>query len=297
MDLETSIYQNIIEPAVADDVIPLCELAKNFEEAGEFSQAAETLSPFWSGVSSRPITKGLEEKPQAELLLRSGTLTGWLGSARQVPGAQEVAKDLISESAALFERLGFPEKVAEAQVDLSVCYWREGALDEARVTLRLVLDNFQESGSEQRLRALLNRALVEWTATRDQDALQICTDAAPLFNLSSNDALKGKFHNTFGGVLKNLGIAKNREDYIDRALVEFAAASYHFEQAGHNRFLARVENNVGFLFATIGRFTEAHEHLTKARTLHVSVGDHGGAAGAEDTRAQAFLLEGKYEDA
>lgn len=297
MDLETSIYQNIIDPVAADDVIPLCELAKNFEEAGEFNQAAETLSPLWSGISNRPITKGLEEKAQAELLLRSGTLTGWLGSARQVPGAQEVAKDLISESAALFERLALSEKVAEAQVDLSVCYWREGALDEARVTLRLVLDNFQESGSEQRLRALLNSALVEWTATRDQDALQICTDAAPLFNLSSNDALKGKFHNTFGGVLKNLGIAKNREDYIDRALVEFAAASFHFEQAGHNRFLARVENNVGFLFATIGRFAEAHEHLTRAKTLHISVGDHGGAAGAEDTRAQAFLLEGKYEEA
>jgi len=297
MDLPTSIYQNIIDPAVLDDVLPLCELAKNFEEAGEFKQAAETLSPFWSGIPNRPITKGLEERAQAELLLRSGTLTGWLGSARQVPGDQEIAKDLISESAALFEKLTLPEKIAEARVDLAVCYWREGALDEARVTLRLVLDNFQQSGSDQRLRALLNSALVEWSATRDQDALQICTDAVPLFNLSTNDALKGKFHNTFGGVLKNLGIAKNREDYIDRALVEFAAASYHFEQAGHNRFLARVENNVGFLFATIGRFAEAHQHLARARTLHLGVGDHGGAAGAEDTRAQAFLLEGKYEEA
>jgi tetratricopeptide (TPR) repeat protein len=297
MDLQTSINQNVVDPRVADDVLPLCELAKNFEEAGEFNKAAATLSPFWSGISNLPITKGLEERAQAELLLRTGTLTGWLGSARQISGAQEVAKDLISESAALFERLAIPEKIAEAQVDLAICYWREGAFDEARVTLRLVLDKFQDSGSEQRLRALLNSALVEWSATRDQDALEICTDAAPLFNVSSNDALKGKFHNTFGGVLKNLGIAKNREDYIDRALVEFAAASYHFEQAGHNRFLARVENNVGFLFATIGRFAEAHEHLTRARTLHVSVGDHGGAAGAEDTRAQAFLLERKYVEA
>src|SRR5215467_8070519 len=297
MDLQTSIYETPIDAAVADDVIPLCELAKSFEEAGEFNQAAETLRPFWSGISTRPITAGLEEKAQAELLLRSGTLTGWLGSAKQVPGAQERAKDLISESAAVFEKLALTEKVAEARVDLSICYWREGALDEARVTLRLVLDNFQESGSEQRLRALLNSALVEWTATRDQDALQICIEAAPLFELSSNDALKGKFHNTFGGVLKNLGIARNREDYIDRSLVEFAAASFHFEQAGHNRFLARVENNVGFLFATIGRFYDAHEHLTRARALHISVGDHGGAAGAEDTRAQAFLLEGKYEEA
>src|ERR1043166_5628382 len=297
MDLQTSIYEKTINPAVAEDVIPLCELAKNFEEAGEFNQAAEILRPFWSGISNRPVTKSLEEKAQAELLLRTGTLTGWLGSAKQVPGAQEKAKDLISESAALFERLVLPEKVAEARVDLSICYWREGALDEARVTLRLVLDDLKESGSDQRLRALLNSALVEWTATRDQDALQICTDAAPLFQASSNNALKGKFHNTFGGVLKNLGIARNREDYIDRALVEFAAASYHFEQAGHYRFLGRVENNVGYLFATIARFEEAHEHLTRARVLLNSVGDHGGAAGAEDTRAQAFLLEGKYGEA
>src|SRR5215510_7073259 len=297
MDLQTSIYDKTIIAAVADDVIPLCELAKNFEEAGEFNQAAETLRPFWSGISNRPITKGLEERAQAELLLRSGTLTGWLGSANQVPGAQEKAKDLISESAALFEKLALPEKVAEARVDLSICYWREGALDEARVTLRLVLDSLQESGSEQRLRALLNSAMVERAATRYQDALQICTGAAPLFQTSSNDALKGKFHNTFGSVLKNLSIAKNREDYIDRALVEFAAASYHFEQAGHHRFLGRVENNVGYLFATIGRFDDAHEHLTRARALLNGVGDHGGAAGAEDTRAQAFLLEGKYDEA
>lgn len=297
MDLQTSIYDDTIGPVVVDDVLPLCELAKNLEEAGEFDQAAETLSPFWTGLLNRPNTSGLTEDALAELLLRTGTLTGWLGSARQVPGAQEVAKDLISESAGRFESLGLTEKVAEARVDLAVCYWREGGLDEARVTLRLVLDNLQEAHSDQRLRAIINSALIEWTATRDHDALRICVDSVPLFELSSNEALKGKFHNTYAGVLKNLGTAKNREDYIDRALVEFTAASYHFEQAGHTRFLARVENNVGSLFATIGRFNEAHQHLARARALHVSVGDHGGAAGAEDTRAQAFLLEGKYEEA
>ena len=297
MDLQTSIYENMIDPAVADDVIPLCALAKNLEEAGEFDRATETLRPFWLGLSHRPNTKGLLEEAQAELLLRSGTLTGWLGSAKQVSGAQEVAKDLISESAALFERLGLSEKVAEAQVDLAICYWREGGLDEARVTLRLVLDSLGSSYSEQRLRALLNSAVVEWTGTRDQDALRICTKAAPLFDLSSNEALKGKFHNTYAAVLKSLGTSKNRDDYIDRALVEYTAASYHFEQAGHKRFQARVENNVGFLFATIRRFEEAHHHLTRARRLHLSVGDHGGAAGVEDTQAQAFLLEGRNEDA
>lgn len=297
MDLQASVFSSVIDPVVSDDAIPLCEIAKNLEEGGEFERAAETLSCFWTGLLNRPDTKSLNEEGKAELLLRTGTLTGWLGSARQVSGAQEAAKDLISESAEIYEHLGKAEKVAEARVDLAVCYWREGGLDEARVTLRLVLDGLGESGSEQRLRALLNSALVEWSATRDRDALRICIEAAPFFDLSSNDALKGKFHNTYAAVLRSMGTAEKRENYIDRALVEYAAASYHFEQAGHKRFQARVENNVGFLFATIGRFVEAQEHLTHSRVLSLSVGDLGGAAGAEDSRAQAFLLEGKYEQA
>ena len=297
MHLQVSTFNSVIGPMVSGDLIPLCEFAKNLEEAGEFERAAETLSGFWAGLFIRPETKGLHLEAKAELLLRTGTLTGWLGSAKQVSGAQEAAKDLISESAAIFERLNITEKVAEARVDLAICYLREGGLDEARVTLRLVLDSLGESRSEQRLRALLNSAIIEREATRDQEALRICSDAVPLFEVSSNNALKGKFHNTYAAVLKSLGTSNSREDYIDRALVEYTAASYHLEQAGHRQFKAGVENNVGFLFATIGRFDEAHEHLTRAHGLLVSVGDHGGAACAQDTRAQAFLLEGKYKEA
>jgi len=297
MHLQVSAFDSVIDSVVADDVIVLCEFAKNLEESGDFERAADTLSGFWSGLFNRPETKGLNEEGKAELLLRAGTLTGWLGSSKQVSGAQEAAKDLISESATIFERLDMTEKVAEARIDLAICYLREGGLDEARVTLRLVLDSLKESGSEQRLRALLNSAIIEREATRDQEALRICSDAVPLFEISSNDALKGKFHNTYAAVLKSVGSSKSREDYIDRALIEYTAASYHLEQAGHRRFQARVENNVGFLFATIGRFNEAHEHLTRAHKLLVSVGDHSGAAGVEDTRAQAFLLDGKYKEA
>lgn len=297
MDLQTSVFEHQADIAIIDNVLPLCELAKGLEEAGEFERAAETLEPFWKGPPHRPDTYGLTDEAKAELLLRTGTLTGWLGSAKQMPGAQEIAKDLISESATLFEMLGMVEKVAEARVDLSTCYWREGAFDEARVTLRLVLHSLGLSRSEQKLRALSNTAMIERAATRDRDALRIYMEAAPLFEVSTSHALKGKFHNSYAVLLRSLGTSENREDYIDQALLEYAAASYHFEQAGHRRFQARVENNVGFLFATLGRFGEAQEHLARARLLHLSVGDHGGAAGAEDTRAQAYLLEGKYGQA
>ncbi len=297
MDLQTSVIDRQADFSVIENVIPLCELAKGLEEAGEFESAAETLQPFWHGLPHRPQTEGLDDQAKAELLLRTGTLTGWLGSAKQVPGAQELAKDLISESADIFETLGMTEKVAEARVDLSTCYWREGALDEARVTLRLVLENLKDNRSEQKLRALSNSAMIERAATRDRDALRIYMEAAPLFEVSTSHALKGKFHNAYAMLLRSLGSSENREDFLDKALLEYAAASFHFEQAGHRRFQARVENNVGFLFATIGKFSDAQEHLARARSLHLSVGDHGGAAGAEDTRAQAFLLEGKYDQA
>jgi tetratricopeptide (TPR) repeat protein len=118
-----------------------------------------------------------------------------------------------------------------------------------------------------------------------------------LFELSPNHALKGKFHNSHAILLRIVGLSENKIDFIDKALVEFAAASFHFEQAGHKRFQARVENNVGYLFATIGRFPDAHDHLRRALSLMRSLKDQGGTAMVEDARAQAFLMEGKNADA
>ena len=297
MELHTAVFKDPTENSVADDIIPLCELAKNLEEAGEFESACEMLRPFWQGLLHHPDTTGLADEAKAELLLRAGSLTGFLGSAKQVAGAQEAAKDLITEGAAVFEALGKSEKIAEARVDLAICYWREGALDEARVTLRLVLESLGDIQSEQKLRALLNSAIVEKAATRDREALRIYREAAPHFDFSTNHALKGKFHNAHGTLLKSLGLSESREEYIDTALVEFTAASFHFEQAGYHRFQASVENNVGFLFASIGRFGEAREHVHSARNLFLRLADRGSAAYADDTLAQVYLLEGRSEDA
>src|ERR1051325_2453963 len=297
MELHTAIFRNLTELPVTDNILPLCELAKNLAEAGEFENACEVLQPFWKGVLHRPETTGLTEGAKAELLLRAGALTGWLGSAKQITGAQEAAKDLISESASIFETLRNTEKIAEARVDLAICYWREGALDEARVTLRLVLESLGAVRSEQKLRALLNSAIVEKVATRDHDALSIYREAAPQFVDCPNLALKGKFHNAYANLLRSLGASEKREDYIDAALVEYAAASIHFEQVGFHSLQAIVENNVAFLFATIGKFPEAREHAISARRLFVQLKDHGGSAYTDDTLAQIFLMEGNSEDA
>jgi len=297
MDLQTSKAEYVATKVLeASEAERRFERIEELEERGKYEAALDAFGDLWEGVGHRPKTDGLSEPNRAELLLRAGIVTGWLGSARQVEGSQELAKDLITESARIFEDLGLPDKSAEAQLELAVCYWREGALDEARVTLKQVLSQVSQE-SELRLRALVSASLVEREATRYREALRIDTEAAPLFEKSTNHLLRGKFHNGFANALKNLGLAEGRGDYIDRAFIEFAAASYHLEEAGNWRLLAALENNLGFLFLTAGKLIEAHQHLNRARGLFVKLREKGSIAQVDDTRARVFLAEGLNQKA
>jgi CheY-like chemotaxis protein len=274
-----------------------CQLAKQLEETGNYEAAREAMGDLWQGVGHRPALEGLNQASAAEVLLRVGVLTGWLGCVKQVEGAQEDAKNLINESIRSFEELGDIEKVAEGQTELGYCYWRVGAFDDARVVLKEALTRLTGSNSEVRAVTLLRTALVEKVANQLNDALRLHMEAAPLFEASQNHTLKGRFYNEYGTVLKNLGKAERRADYIDRALIAYAAASYHFEQAGHTRYQAYVENNLGFLFGNVHKFAEAHEHLDRAQALFTSLKDKAHIAQVDDTRAKVLLEENRSTQA
>lgn len=292
-----SVEQDARRTTRSEDVRELCSRAKQLEEAGKFEEARLALGEYWQRVGDPPKLEGLSDPLRAELLLRVGTLSGWIGSAGQIPGAQEIAKDLISEGAAIFERLGLTEKVAEARIDLGICYWREGALEEATITFDAGLQTLGDLESEQRLRALLNKAIVEQVSFRPKEALRLLSEAEPLFVKSNNLALRGKFHNEYATVLKNVGLNERREDYIDRALMQYTAASLDLEEVGHERVRALVENNLGFLFYQLGRFQDAHEHLDRAFSAATRLNDKGLRAQVEDTRARTFIAQGNLEEA
>lgn len=300
MKLANQLLHRIADPSLTPSTRALlrCQLAKQLEEVGNYEAAREAMGEMWQGIGHRPLLDDLDKASAAEVLLRVGVLTGWVGCIKQIEGAQETAKNLISESISIFKDLENAEKIAEAQTEIAYCYWRQGAFDEARVMLREALDRLPAAtNSEIKIIALLRLAIVEKTANRYNDALRIHTEAAPLFDTCSNHALKGKFHNSFANVLKNLGKAERRDDYIDRALIEYAAASFHFEQAGHARYQAYVENNLGFLFGTIRKFAEAHEHLDRAQALFTSLKDKAHIAQVDDTRARVLLAEGRISEA
>src|SRR5713226_349623 len=102
-----------------------CRLARQYEQGGEYEIASEAMAELWRGVGARPTLEGLDEETKALVLLRVGALTGWIGSARQIEGSQEMAKDLISESLRIFQELNKRDRVGEGRSDLALCYWRE----------------------------------------------------------------------------------------------------------------------------------------------------------------------------
>ncbi|HMG73055.1 MAG TPA: response regulator [Pyrinomonadaceae bacterium] len=274
-----------------------CGLAKQFEKAGEYEAASEALSEFWPQRHGSPIIDRLDATTGAGVLLRVGALAGWLGTTHQSESSQETAKNLITRSLEIFEELGQSEGVAEAHADLAICYWREGAFDEARINLASALSRLRSENIDLKACVLIRSGLVERTAGRLNAALRYYEQAAPLVEHSADLALKGTFHNGFAVLLRSLAVAENREDYLDRALIEFAAASYHFEEAGHERYCARVENNLGELFSTIGKFDAAHAHLNRARNLFLELHDGGSVAQVDETRARTFLAERRVQEA
>ncbi|HYX29342.1 MAG TPA: tetratricopeptide repeat protein [Pyrinomonadaceae bacterium] len=279
-----------------DRALHSCHLAKELEKAGEYEAACEALSEFWFDRAASPKVEGLDRQATADVFLRTGALIGWLGGAKQSQ-RQESAKDLITRSIELFTELGESERIAEAQSELALCYWREGALDEARVTLTEARRKITDNNSDLKAVALIRSGVIEEKDGRLIEALRWYDESQPLVARSTDNSLKGSFHLGRGTIFTSLGTAGQIEDCYDSALIEFAAASVHFEQAGHMRQCARVENNLGFLYQSIGRFPEAHEHINRARDIFLSLGDEAHVAQVNDTRARALLAEGRYREA
>jgi len=92
-------------------VLIRCRVAADLIHKGQYEAAREALGELWLGVGHRPPVRRLPPAVNAEVLLRCGTLTHWLGNAGNVSGAQEQAKDMLSEAARIFRAEGMPAKV------------------------------------------------------------------------------------------------------------------------------------------------------------------------------------------
>ncbi len=258
-----------------EEALQKCQSALEKRDRGDYESAREVMRPLWKRIGDRPEVKGLHASISAEVLICVGILTSWIGSKEELEDAQEVAKNLITEGMTFYESIGDVRKVTAARAEIAYCYFREGALNEARTML----------------------TEVECSASRYDDASKILSDNAPLFNKINNHAIIGAYHNQFAMVLRKLATPENRNDYLQRALRSYEKADTHFKLAHNIVFRANVKNNVGNVLRQLSRFQEALRYLEEARRLAVSIRNRVQTAEIDDTRAQVFIAEGRFKEA
>jgi tetratricopeptide (TPR) repeat protein len=275
---------------LTQDLLTRCAKASELIYAGRYEEAREVLGEAWRGVGVRPNVDSYPPEIAAEVLMQCGRLSGFLGNAR-AKDVQERARDLLTEALHIFQSLDNRAKASEAQYELSICYFRNGAYDEARIILYEALT---DATPELQARSTIGKALLEIYIGRYEEAQNILNEARPLLEMASH-AFKGMWHGHMGLVLRRL--AQGRIEFLDKAIIEFTAAIYHYEQAGHERYCGSNLNNLAMLLYKLGRYQEAYEHLDKAQKIFTRLKDAGNIAQVESTRAEALLAEERYEEA
>jgi tetratricopeptide (TPR) repeat protein len=298
MNLADDHLKELDNPTLTEDerILIRCAVAGDLIHKGQYEPASEALGELWLGVGQILPLENLAPVVRAEVLLRCGTLTHWLGNAKNVSGAQERAKDMLSEAARIFLSQGMISKVSETQYELAPCYWGLGQREEARIILQEALKPLADADLELRAKILIRRSIIELWDNKCHDALNILKEAEPVFE-SANDALKGRWHGQKGLILRRLAAAEGQPDYYDRAIIEYTAAIYHYEQAKHERYCARNLNNLAFLLYKLGRYSEAHDHLDRAQLIFTKLKDKSSLAQVDETRARVLVAEKKYRDA
>jgi len=281
-----------------EEALRRCEVGLALKDRGDYDGAQKVLRPLWRRAGERPETNGLHPSVAAEVLLSVGILTGWSGSRSELKGAQELAKNLITESLIYYESIGDFKKVAFAQVEIAYCYWRDGELNEARIMLSKALQQLTSEGTT-RANALLKLTTVEISAARYKVALHILDDNAPLFQKISNHTTRGNYHNELAIVLRHLAKSEplNKDEHLQRALSQLMKADHHFQLAKNKLLRSCVNNNVGMILLNLSRYKEAQKYLEEARRLSLMVRDKVRTAQIDETRAQVLIAQRKYKDA
>ena len=220
----------------SEQVLSCCATARKKLEAGDYDGGCAALQPWWC-LGEWPRQSGLSHSAAAELFLVAGTLSGWVASSKRILGGRKPAEALLNSAIALFEQLGERVKAAEGRIELACCYYHQGVLDLAQITLQLALENLTDHDRSLRSVALIRLAVVERLAGRLDDALTLLDQATPLLE-QADDWHKGRYHLEFANTLKELGIADNEKLYFDQALSHYRDALAHFQRVRNDRYTA-----------------------------------------------------------
>jgi DNA-binding winged helix-turn-helix (wHTH) protein/tetratricopeptide (TPR) repeat protein len=276
----------------SEQVQVYCTIAREQIDSGNYDGACRVLSFRWS-FGAWPKLDGLNQTSCADLLFTTGELESYVANTTQVPQGQKHAEQLLNGSIALFEQLGFHRRAAEARIELAHCYYRQGLFDIGRSTLNQVLEQLSDESTELRGLALIRLAILERHAGRLNDALSRLIEATPLVEMSG-PWTTARCYLELASTYKDLAIAETITSYYERAKYFYFKALSEFEAVGHHRYVAVVENNLGFLLLSAGFCGESEEHLLRSLRSFNFFSDSVAAAQVNETLARLNIETKQY---
>ncbi len=272
-----------------------CAIAREQIDIGNYDAACMILRSWWQLGSWRKLD-GLNEYSCADLLFTAGELAGCVASTKQLPKGQKYGEALLSGSIALWEQLGSKIQAAEGRIELALCYYRQGLFDLGRSTLVSVLKDLSAEDDDLRSLALIRLASLERHAGRLQDALARLTEAIAIVELSG-PWVTGRCYLEFASTYKDLAVSYELDDYFNSSKEFYTKALYQFEAVGNHRLAAIVENNLGYLLLSMGKYSNAESHLLRARRNFASFHDKIRCAQSNDSLARLYLEHRRFEEA
>lgn len=260
------------------------------ERCGMYEEALAELKCIWEDTETFPNVENLDVHSAAEIILRCGSLIGFHGHNKQIPDAQEISKNLLTEARHRFLDIYNVEKITECENYLALAYWRIGEAREAEIWIEESLSHNLPNSNETRLYANIIKCLVFLSIKRYEEIISNLTNLENDFLNCSDYCLKGDFYNNFAVALKNLGRTKE-------ALSKFELARYYHQKSRHKIYLGTVENNLAQLYKSENLFTRAHQAIDSGTKIFRQIKDRTREGFSLDTKAQIYFAERKYAEA
>lgn len=260
------------------------------ERQGRYAEAVHELRSIWKDKSLFPDTDGLSNAEEAEVLLRCGSLLGFLGHNDQIPNSQEHSKNLITEAHQRFLEIYDLEKVAECENYLALAYWRCGEVSEAEFWVDEALSKPLPNSSFARIYSVITKS-GNLLSERKYEEMLILLDAEkdPCLEFG-DDCLKADFHNQYGLALKNLGKFSLAVEFLEKA-------KEHHKKTGHRTYLGSIENNIAMIYKSLRDFENAHAAIDRSLAIQDELRAYERFGFSLDTKALIFLDEGKVKKA
>ena len=277
----------------SEEIQVLCTVAREQMEVGNYEGGCLALRNWWS-IGEWPKLDQLTAYSAADLLFTAGTLADCMASTGQFQKGHKHSEALLNGSLALCDLLSLRTRVSEVRVELAACYYRQGFFDLARTTLQQSLETLSPQDQELKSLCLLRLAVIDRHAGRLHDSINRLGETAEIAS-TAGPWIRGRYHQEFGTTQRHLAAAEARRDYFESALQNFSKALYEFEAVGNHRYVAAVRNNIGFVLLALRHLTESETHLFQARKLFARFGDQVRCSQVDETLAQLYIVQGRFD--